>query len=353
MDWTQIAIRDMAPGVLWQPWWVDPRFVHLPNPKRPDLLGMIYRVRRHVMVSVDNVAPSSELYDVDGKDFDLFLRPNGDETLLKDIEANGQRDAITVINDSKAITGPIKTCMFSDPALRTLQIFHGHHRYAIAKHLRSPLKADVVDVMLFPRDWWKGRWKDIYNHVYDDSFWTLPQTDSTKKPWFIDLHFDDLHSTHKGEPLWECLRILQGSGAGLSAGIDYGCAEGAYGWHVGRLLGIPMIGMDVEPARVLRAQIRKAATGKGIVAHVQDFNEDWEDPVPCDFGMCLSVSHWMKDWPATFSRMSRGKKVMIVEVRTIGANRRAHEEIFANQGFKHTLVTVLDKDRHFFVLRRA
>ena len=246
-----------------------------------------------------------------------------------------------------------------------LMVFEGHHRKHNALIQGMNIKTRVYHFYDIQLPLTMDNLQRCYNSNYDRSFWSPYQFEAGGciTPWFTLNHYAHPETSHKFAMLRQCFDFLKSKNLTFKNGIDVGGGEGLYAWLATKEFNIPVVTIDSERGQILRAFLAKMIFN---ISNVYPRVALWENVNydEFDFGMLLSISHHMKDWPAFLLKFAKNKKAIIVEVRFKAQNQRVfgsikgfqtHEEtekLFQSLNMNFQRLGVLDGDRNFYCLWR-
>jgi 2-polyprenyl-3-methyl-5-hydroxy-6-metoxy-1,4-benzoquinol methylase len=216
----------------------------------------------------------------------------------------------------KHFSNNANTLKFKNCELDDLRVFEGLHRVVslseINKHIFAKIyysyNIDLPNIDI----------KKHYNSIYTKDLWNIYKNKFNRNsmlPWFKLEQFSNLASLPKYNILSKCMDFIQGLNITLNKGIDIGCAEGAYTYLFSKILKVKhMIGLDSEPARIIRGYLAKYYYNLQNIDFRTDLLESYNYD-EYDFVSCLSVTHHLNNPMQIMEKICKNKKIIILENR--------------------------------------
>jgi|GEM_PF-5697582 len=204
--------------------------------------------------------------------------------------------------------------LIEDPGLTKRHCFEGHHRLITAEtFLDREIDAEVCQLldMDLPINY-----KNEYNQLFNDRFWSSFQQSHHRVPWFEWQSFIEPSRESKYLSLKKSFDFIKENKLYRGPGIDIGCGEGLFTQLASTELDIPMLGIDLEMGRIVRALIARHYNNRSDTTFTcTNWNNIDQFLAGKEFAMLLSVLHHMPDPVAFMKKIWRHIKTAIVEVR--------------------------------------
>nr|QBK88382.1 MAG: methyltransferase [Mimivirus LCMiAC01] len=346
-------------GDLYRPWYY---YGSSENKEFPDTstnnIGLIYDIKDMVLAPEDIK-------------FTSFLNDSNDKQFQKYTHLFKTEEQTELIICEKHYSKNANTLEFKECSLDDLRVFEGHHRLMLLKKAGKKIYSRVYFVynMKLPVDI-----KYHYDSVYDIELWNIYQKIFSKnnncfEPWFKLEMFKNLNRTPKYGMLQKCISFINTLNIKCKNGVDIGCAEGCYTYMFAKNLGINMIGIDSEPARIVRGHLAKYYYNLENVdfkaSLIDDFTYD-----KYDFVSCLSVTHHLDDPFDTMLKILKNKKIVVLENRIKHGTKAQKDNIknvcsirnFIDENFTKNICSELGYnyklignfgDRYFYVIYKV
>lgn len=271
-----------------------------------------------VKVTHESYAPE-ELYPSCFREMGTYVA----EELKASLKETGQQVAVDVIQHYGDDV-PDALRFIDGTSIRRPHVFEGHHRLAMLRELNLPVRTRTYHLYDMTEPLAEEQLEEHYRRPQGDDLWVTYRDladKSHRKPWFQLNAMNDPSVLGKYRVLQACFQFLCSLNLQIRAGIDIGCAEGAFTLLASKVLSIPMRGIDSEDTRILRAHLMRMYYNENTV----DFRvQDWQDwdlirYGQYDFALALSITHHMES-PEKFVKRLAHMKAVILEVRIRDTN---------------------------------
>ena len=300
--------HNIGVGDLYKPWYYI-KCNETGTQKDINNICLVYKIE-NTTKATQEVSTTSFIEDCRGTSRHKYF----DNALKKSLLNVGQLDPVICVQQYSK-NSPADITFIDKSTVDNLRIFEGHHRLITIETMGKPIKVKTYYLydIKEPIDL-----EYHYYSIYDDSFWSDYQTSENKKPSFTLDHFRKPSTTMKYAYLMKCIDYLRNLGIDLVQGIDVGCAEGVYTLLASQELNIPMLGIDCETGRILRALLSrvffqlnsvKYETMGWLSEKAMNTYKDY------DFCLALSILHHVEDFESFLKALSENKKAMIIEAR--------------------------------------